>query len=208
VGTSYDGRNTPLFSETMKYVIFRPYWNVPPKIAAKELVPKAWANPYYFANNDYEIVSEYGDSGRVHPVTAASLRAVADGKLKLRQRTGQHNALGRIKFLFPNEFSVYLHDTPSRHLFERRERDFSHGCIRVQNPADLAAFVLSDQPEWTRERIESHLHGNKQKQANLKTPVEVYIGYWTVSADAEGNARFFEDIYGYDARMMQLSGKS
>jgi murein L,D-transpeptidase YcbB/YkuD len=179
VGRDYPGRRTPVFAETMKYLVFRPYWNVPPSIQRKEIMPKIKADPGYARRNGYEVVN-----GRV------------------RQKPGDNNALGHVKFMFPNPMNIYLHDTPSRGLFSKARRDFSHGCVRVQDPAALAAWVLRDDPKWTRESIAQAMSsGPPNAHVTLPHPIPVLIVYATAVVPEDGDVHFFEDIYGHDATL-------
>jgi murein L,D-transpeptidase YcbB/YkuD len=179
VGRSYPGRRTPIFTGSMTYVVFRPYWNVPPSIQRGEIMPRIEADPGYAKRNGYEVVN-----GRV------------------RQKPGPGNALGHVKFMFPNPMNVYLHDTPSRDLFSRPRRDFSHGCIRLENPAALAAWVLRDDPKWTPAAVERAMStGPLDAHVTLPHPVPVLIVYATAVVPEDGKVRFFEDLYGHDAAL-------
>jgi murein L,D-transpeptidase YcbB/YkuD len=189
---------TPVFGAEMKYIIFRPYWNVPPSIQRKELVPHIEGDRSYLAENDYEVVTPRGQvvaTGEISDEVLADLRS---GKLQVRQRPGIKNALGGVKFVLPNENDVYLHDTPARSLFSRSRRDFSHGCVRVEKPLDLALWILRGRPEWTRERIEDAMNGSTPLQIDLGSPIPVSIVYWTAVAPENGQVYFYEDIYGRD----------
>jgi L,D-transpeptidase YcbB len=189
---------TPVLYEEMKYVVFWPYWNVPPSILRGELIPKIAKDPAYLQKNNYEVVTYSGQlvtDGVVSDEVLAQLRA---GKLMVRQKPGPKNALGLIKFIFPNDQNVYLHSTPSPGLFAQSRRDFSHGCIRVENPAALAEWVLRNNPGWTKERIDAAFKAEKQQQVNLPSPIPVLIVYGTAVTKEDGKTYFFEDIYGYD----------
>jgi len=199
VGEAIDGRNTPVFHSDMTYVNFRPYWNVPPTIAAKEYVPILSRSPGYLSRNNMEIVASYAPDAASYGVSGGTLGQLASGSLKLRQKPGPKNALGLVKFAFPNTNNVYLHSTPSQGLFQRTRRDFSHGCIRVEFPVTLAEFVLKDHAEWTREKIEEAMNADKPKIVTVKPAIPVYIFYSTVLADADGKAMFYQDLYGHDA---------
>jgi murein L,D-transpeptidase YcbB/YkuD len=207
VGEAVDGRHTPVFHADMTYVMFRPYWNVPYKISAKELLPLALRNPGYLARNNLELVANFAPNAPVYESTVGNIEMLATGALKLRQKPGPKNALGLVKFAFPNNNNIYLHSTPSKGLFQRARRDFSHGCIRVQDPVGLAEFILADQGEWTRERIESAMNGNNPKTVTLKQAIPVYIFYSTVLANEDGQANFYHDIYGHDAILQGLLAK-
>lgn len=207
VGEAIDGRNTPVFHSDMTYVNFRPYWNVPYQIAVKEYLPVALRNPGYLASHAMEIVSSFAPNASVHAASQENIRMLGTGALKLRMKPGPKNALGLVKFAFPNTNNVYLHSTPSQGLFKRARRDFSHGCIRVEYPVTLAEFVLKDYPEWTRDRIQAAMQKAKPSTVVLKTPIPVYIFYSTVLADAGGQARFFSDIYGHDRILREQLAK-
>jgi murein L,D-transpeptidase YcbB/YkuD len=195
------GHHTPLFVGDMTYVVFRPYWNPPYGIAVKELVPQARRDPTYMERENLEIVASGADDAPDLPPTPENLDAVVAGRLHIRQKPGPRNALGLVKFIFPNSESVYMHGTPAPQLFSRTRRDFSHGCIRLEDPAALAAWVLRDQPEWTPERIQAAMQGDRPTRVNLKTPLTVVLFYDTVHVNSEGVARFADDIYGDDAAL-------
>jgi L,D-transpeptidase YcbB len=197
VGKSLN-HQTPIFVEQMEYVIFRPYWNPPPSITLKEIVPKARKDPSYLAREDMEIVASGDDSAAALAATPENLSEVVAGRLHLRQKPGPHNSLGLAKFIFPNDENVYMHGTPAQQLLSRARRDFSHGCIRLENPERFAEWVLRDQPEWTRERIETAMQGERPTRVNLKHPLTVVLFYDTVHVNSEGVMFFVEDIYGHD----------
>jgi len=178
----------------MRFIEFSPYWNVPPSIARAEIVPRLRRDPGYLAREEMEFVS----GGRVdRTVSAGLLAAVLAGKSRIRQRPGPKNALGDIKFVFPNRDNIYLHHTPAIALFERDRRDFSHGCIRVEQPVALAQFVLRNMPEWTEDRIRKAMGRGESATLKLTEPVPVLIAYGTALVK-EGRTFFFEDIYGLD----------
>ena len=204
VGEAIDGRNTPVFHSDMTMVTFRPYWNVPEAIAAKEIVPALLKHPGYLAKNNMEIVPSFAQSAQALEPTHEVIDRLASGALKVRQKPGPENALGLYKFSFPNTNNVYLHSTPSKGLFNRDRRDFSHGCIRVQDPLGLAQWVLEGNGDWDRERIESFANGEVTKTINLKRAIPVYILYSTVMADQQGRISFYEDIYGHDRTLQVL----
>ena len=206
VGKAYHHK-TPVFTNMMKLVIFRPYWEVPPSIQKGEIVPKLQKDPGYLVKQDLEVVNSKGEvvaAGTVSPDVLKQLRA---GRLQVRQRPGPKNALGLVKFLFPNEYNVYLHSTPSTELFSRSRRDFSHGCVRVQDVVGLAQWVLRDKPEWTRDRIEAAMNGDHTQQVNLAKPIPVLILYGTAVTLENGEVRFFDDIYGYDQELKDVLAK-
>jgi len=207
VGEAVDGRHTPVFHADMTSVMFRPYWNVPFKISARELLPIARRNPGYLARSNLELVSGFAPNAPVYAPTPGNIEMLATGALKLRQKPGPKNALGLVKFTFPNNNNIYLHSTPSKGLFQRARRDFSHGCIRVQDPVRLAEFVLDGQGEWSKDRIETAMNGGNPKNVTLKQGIGVYIFYSTVLANEQGQASFHSDIYGHDAVLQSLLAK-
>lgn len=206
VGEAANQRNTPMFHADLRHVVFRPYWNVPRGITRKELLPQILRDPSYLARKNFEIVSNFGQKQGI-PVTEESIEGLFAGRLKLRQKPGTSNALGLVKFLFPNENNVYLHSTPTAGLFARTRRDFSHGCIRVEDPVALSQFVLAEKPAWTRQRILAAMNGGASKTVTLDQPIPVYIIYSTVVADGKGQVRFFQDIYGHDNRMLEVMAR-
>jgi murein L,D-transpeptidase YcbB/YkuD len=197
VGKSVDHK-TPIFIGEMRYVIFRPYWNPPYGIVKNEIVPKARKDATYFDREDLEIVASGDEDAAALPPTPANLDRVVAGKLHVRQKPGPNNSLGLAKFIFPNTADVYMHGTPAQQLFSRARRDFSHGCIRLEDPAGLAEWVLRDQPGWSRARIEAAMQGARPTRANLKQPLSVVLFYDTVHVNSEGVVHFVGDIYGHD----------
>ena len=188
---------TPVLAAALKNVAFSPYWNVPRSIVRNEMLPKLERDPGYLASQQMEIVA--GD--RVLPDSRESVALLAAGEARLRQRPGPKNALGRVKFLFPNAHDVYLHDTPSQTLFRASRRDFSHGCVRVEQPEALAAWVLRDQPEWTPERMAEALAGPSETRVSVRSPILVLLFYTTVHVRRDGSISFYEDLYGHDAAL-------
>lgn len=204
VGEAIDGRNTPVFHSEMTTVTFRPYWNVPEAIATKEIVPALLKQASYLTKNNMEIVANFAQSAQALEPSHDTIERLAAGAVKVRQKPGPENALGLYKFSFPNTNNVYLHSTPSKGLFNRDRRDFSHGCIRVQDPLALAQWVLEENGDWGRERIETFANGEVTKTINLKRAIPVYILYSTVMADPQGRISFYEDIYGHDRTLQVL----
>lgn len=202
VGQAYR-HDTPVFVGTMRYVIFRPYWEVPPSIAAREVLPAIERNPAYLGKDNLEFVDPRQNPVASESITPDVLEEIRRGQLFIRQKPGPKNSLGLVKFMFPNEFDVYMHDTPTTELFEKSRRDFSHGCIRLEKPAELAAWVLRDNPGWTPERIHAAMNGDKTEQVNLTHPIPVLILYATVIVSEDGVVHFYEDIYGHDATLEQ-----
>lgn len=199
IGKSYQHK-TPVFIAQMRSVIFRPYWNVPLSIQRKELLPKIARDHGYLKRNEYEIVNRANRPVGVG-IDGDVLAELRSGALKIRQMPGDKNALGLIKFEFPNRYDVYMHGTPAKELFSRTRRDFSHGCIRVEDPAALAEWVLRDLPGWTPEKIEAAMHGTQRLEVKLPKPLTVVIFYSTVVVTHYAEMRFLPDIYGYDAKL-------
>jgi murein L,D-transpeptidase YcbB/YkuD len=192
------GNETPLFSDTMETVVFSPYWNVPDTIALEETAPAIARDPEFLARNNMEVVNASGEV--VHAVDIPWEDPAALEQFRFRQRPGEGNALGYVKFLFPNEHAVYLHDTPADALFKRIGRAFSHGCVRVEEPEVLARYVLRDQPEWTDDAIRSAMRAGDERHVKLRQPIPVHIIYMTAWVDEQGGLHFEDDVYGYDAK--------
>ena len=193
---------TPVFVEQLQEVVFRPYWNVPRSIARHEILPIIERDPDYLRRQDMEIVRGPGDDARAVAGTAENIALLRQGALRVRQRPGSRNALGLVKFVFPNNENVYMHGTPAPALFRRSRRDFSHGCVRVEDPAALAAWALADRPEWTRDRIDAAMTGSQSVRVKLVRPIQVILFYTTAAVMPEdGTIRFTEDIYLHDARL-------
>ena len=175
---------TVVFSGMMSYIVFSPYWNVPTSILRKEILPAMRRNKNYLASHHME----WHNGG-------------------VRQKPGPNNSLGLIKFLFPNNNNIYLHDTPSKNLFKEETRAFSHGCIRIEKPVELANLILKDEPNWTPEKIDEAMHTYKESWYTLKTKIPVYIGYFTSWVDSQGKINFYKDIYKNDDRLMEMLTK-
>jgi len=195
------GHATPIFIDEMEYVIFRPYWNPPPSIIRSEIVPHARRDASYLDRQEMEIVASGSEAAPALPATPENLDQVLAGKLFIRQKPGEKNSLGLAKFIFPNSENVYMHGTPAQSLFSRARRDFSHGCIRLENPAALAAWVLRNDPKWTAERIEAAMHGDRPTQVNLRPRLTVILFYDTAYVDSKGVVSFSDDYYGHDAKL-------
>jgi L,D-transpeptidase YcbB len=176
-----EGHNTTMFSGDLNQVVFSPYWNVPPSIVTKEILPKLASNPGYLASQNMEQVG-----------------VDENGVPKIRQLPGSENSLGRVKFLFPNSFNIYFHDTNAKSLFDKDKRAFSHGCIRLAEPEKMAQYLLRDQPEWTPEKIQDAMNSGQEKYVKLKNPVPVIITYYTAWVDDNGQLNFRDDIYSHD----------
>jgi murein L,D-transpeptidase YcbB/YkuD len=193
---------TPLFSDRMTTVVFSPYWNIPEKIRREETLPHLAKDPYYLARNNIEVVTEKGEV-----LDASALDwsdAAATASVRFRQAPGDDNALGLVKFLFPNDFDVYLHDTPNAELFAREHRALSHGCVRVEKPVELAEYLLADRREWPPERIAEAMHAKVEKQVPLKHQLPVHIVYLTAWVEEDGRLTLTDDPYGLDARQAAL----
>ncbi|RVT51632.1 L,D-transpeptidase family protein [Rubrivivax albus] len=197
VGKAADTR-TPLIDEDLRFIEFSPYWNVPPSIARKELVPRLRRDPGHWSREGFEFV---GPGGQVDTALSATrLDSVLAGGWRIRQRPGPRNALGDIKFVFPNREAIYLHHTPSVSLFERARRDFSHGCIRIEQPEALAQWVLRDQPGWDAGRIRAAMTAGTSSTLALAAPIPVLIAYGTTLVK-DGRTYFYDDVYGLDRRL-------
>jgi murein L,D-transpeptidase YcbB/YkuD len=193
---------TPVLMAEMRFIDFMPYWNIPYSITKKEILPKLIQNTNYLATENMELVSSFGNEVPPVPFTETSIAQLKQGTLKVRQRPGLKNALGRVKFIFPNEDDVYLHDTPANSLFSKSRRDFSHGCVRVEDPQKLADFVLKNQEGWTRQAVEQAMKTPKTKRVILKKPIPVLFFYTTSFFDQNNNLVFYPDIYGHDAVLL------
>jgi murein L,D-transpeptidase YcbB/YkuD len=199
---------TPVFAKDMKYIVFRPYWNVPFSITRGEIIPALAKDSTYLARKNFEVTDQSGRIVTSGAVSADVLAQLRSGKLLVRQRPGPANSLGLVKFMFPNEHNVYLHSTPSQQLFSQSRRDFSHGCIRVEKPAELAAWLLQDQPKWTLDNVRAAMQsGPDNQQVNLIKPVPVVIIYLTAVVEEDGEVYFFDDIYGHDRSLNAVLAK-
>jgi murein L,D-transpeptidase YcbB/YkuD len=177
-----EGHSTTQFTGTMNQIVFSPYWNVPPRIVTNEILPAIEKNKHYLAENEME---DQGDKD-------------GDGIPDIRQLPGDKNSLGRIKFLFPNNFDIYLHDTPAKSLFSRDKRAFSHGCIRLADAQKMAEYLLRNDPDWNSEKIVEAMNKKEPQVVKLKNTAEVFITYYTAWVDDEGRLNFREDVYGHD----------
>jgi murein L,D-transpeptidase YcbB/YkuD len=193
----------------MKYVVFRPYWNVPPGIQRSEIVPAIRRDRDYLSKNNYEVITPDGAVITSGTISDEILQKLSTGKLAVRQRPGPTNALGLVKLIFPNANNVYLHSTPSQQLFSQSRRDFSHGCIRVENAAGLAAWSLAaNEQSWTLEKAREAMQGTEDNvQVNLARSIPVLILYATAIVDDDGTTHFFDDIYGFDADLTKVLSK-
>jgi len=188
---------TPIFAADLKAVIFRPYWNIPPSILRGEVLRRLRRDAGYLTRNRMEIVRGDGDNADVVPLSSDALNQLARGTLRVRQQPGPDNSLGLVKFDFPNPYTVYMHGTPAVQLYEQSRRDLSHGCIRVEDPAALAEWVLAD-PAWTRQAIVDAMNGVRSRSVPVERLTRVLLFYTTVLALPEGPILFVPDIYGHD----------
>ena len=179
-----EGHNTMMFTGDLNQVVFSPYWNVPPSIVKKEILPSLEKDPSYLERNNMEQVGMEGDLP------------------KIRQLPGPDNSLGKVKFLFPNSFNIYFHDTNAKGLFSKDKRAYSHGCIRLEEPEKMANYLLRNQPEWTPERIAEAMDSGVEKYVKLKDPVPVFVTYYTAWVDDAGQLNFREDIYDHDKTLI------
>jgi murein L,D-transpeptidase YcbB/YkuD len=201
VGRDY--RRTPVFSDMMTYLVFSPYWNVPAKIAIQDIVPQVQKDVNYLFAQNIRVFQGWGAEAReIDPTTIDWSKVTAKSlNYRFRQEPGPANALGRVKFMLPNPFNVYLHDTPKQELFEKLERAFSSGCIRIEKPIELAQYVLKGDPRWTRENILAAIGKGIEQAVPLPEPIPTHLLYWTAWADEDGGAHFRNDLYGRDKRL-------
>ena len=180
-----EGHNTMMFNGDLNQVVFSPYWNVPPSIVRNEILPSMAKNPNYLSAQNME---QTGSEGGL-PV--------------IRQKPGPKNSLGRVKFLFPNSFNIYFHDTPAKSLFEKDKRAYSHGCIRLAEPEKMATYLLRNDPSWTPEKIEAAMNSGKEQFVRLKQPIPVIITYYTAWVDESGRLNFRDDVYDHDKKLAE-----
>ncbi|CAN7622554.1 L,D-transpeptidase family protein [Devosia sp. LjRoot16] len=190
---------TAVFNDEIEHIVVNPYWNVPSSIATNEIKPHLIANPGYLASQNMEMLS----GGKVVNASAIDWTQTNINRFHIRQKPGAGNALGRVKFLFPNQHDIYLHDTPSKSLFSRSFRAYSHGCVRVENPMDFADALLALEPEMNAGTLEAAF-GDKERWFNLKTKIPVHISYFTLRVDADGTIRSYGDVYGMNQRLKEL----
>jgi L,D-transpeptidase YcbB len=202
VGEAFPGKRTPVFGAQMRYLVLRPYWDVPRSILLAELLPSIRRDPSWVERNGYQIVRGEGDDAVPQHATAETVALLARGTLRLRQKPGPDNALGLVKFMLPNSHNVYLHDTPAKSLFAHSRRAFSHGCIRVADPFALLRHLLGNDPRWTDEAVlQTMLSDAASVRIMLPKPVPVFILYGTALVRGSGGVMFFDDLYGLDARL-------
>ena len=193
---------TPEFSDEMTHMVFNPVWHVPNSIATEEILPKLQADPEYLLKKNMRLVARGGGETPDPATTDWTLYSASDFPFRVKQRSGGGNALGRVKFMFPNQFSIYLHDTPSKRLFKKDARAFSHGCVRVQDPFAFARALLGPQEDDPAAFVDRMLARSGERRVNLQTPVPVHLTYLTAWVDDEGVSQFRDDVYGRDARIL------
>ena len=198
VGRPY--RRTPVFSSKMTFMVVNPYWNIPQRLAIKDVLPKIQKNIHYIEQQRIKVFKDWSKNAEEIDPETIDWNKIEPRNLtyKLRQEPGPRNVLGRMKFIFPNKFAVYLHDTPKRSLFKENNRDFSSGCIRVEEPISLAVYLLQDDPSWTRERLIEAIENKAPQVVGLKRPITVHLQYWTAWVDETGRLNFRNDIYDRD----------
>jgi murein L,D-transpeptidase YcbB/YkuD len=192
------GHRSPILRSQIDTVIFRPYWNVPVSIQRNELLAEIQKDPGWVRANHFEMITAQGEVAGDGRVSEAMLGELSTGRLQLRQKPGPKNTLGLVKFLFPNQYGVYMHDTSARGLFVQARRDLSHGCIRVEKPEALAEWVLREQPGWSRERVMAAIHGTDSVSVRVRRPIQVVTMYVTAVVMKNGEVHFLPDIYGED----------
>ncbi len=193
---------TPVLMAELSFIDFMPYWNIPYSIIKEEILPKWLENEDYLNKQDMELVNSFGNNVKPVAFTDSSMALVKKGLLKIRQRPGKKNPLGSVKFIFPNKDDVYLHGTPANALFSKSRRDFSHGCVRVEDPELLAEFALKNQEEWTKETIQLAMKSDKTERVVLKKSIPVLFFYMTSFIDQNDKLVFYPDIYGHDAALL------
>jgi murein L,D-transpeptidase YcbB/YkuD len=192
-----EGWETPVFSDRIRYLVLNPYWNVPTNLFQKEVLPALQRDPGYLAEHGMEVVDgERDDSPVVSPARAYEVGSGSG--LRLRARPGADNPLGKVKFMFPNKYDIYLHDTPADALFAKADRSESHGCIRLERPVELAEYLMRDDPKWGGGLLEAAIEGGETKSVSLPQPVPVYLLYFTAAPREDGTVAFYEDIYDLD----------
>lgn len=202
VGKTKTTNNTVIFNDNLEYIVFWPYWNIPKSILIKETLPEIKKNSNYLVNHNMEIITYEGT-----PVASSSIewsQYTTSFPYIIRQKPGKNNALGLLKFLFPNSYDIYMHDTPEKSLFDESTRTFSHGCIRLEKPLELAEFLLRADTSWTKNKIQDLLNSQEQKFVKLKNKVPVFITYFTAWVDRKGQLNFRQDVYHHDAKMKAL----
>jgi murein L,D-transpeptidase YcbB/YkuD len=206
VGRAY--RKTPVFTAKMDHLVFSPTWTIPPTILANDIIPAVKKDANYLRSKNMQVITSSGQPVPQENIDWSKMSG-RNFPYMIRQSPGPDNALGRVKFMFPNSYNVYMHDTPNKELFARDERIFSSGCIRIENPTTLAEILLQSQSNWTSERIREAMNSNREQTVRLQTPIDVYIGYFTAWTDAQMLTHFRKDIYSRDESLYKaLKSKS
>ncbi len=198
--------STPVFSDKLEYIVFSPFWNITENILFDEVIPAQIRNPNFMASQDMEVVKDLGKNKvEIIPIHSIDWGSVVreDFKYRVRQRPGDKNPLGHVKFIFPNSYDVYLHDTPNDYLFSQAERGFSHGCIRMEKPVEMAKYLLRNKEGWNEKRIKNAMNTGQEEYVNLPEKVPVYIVYFTTWVDDQGIIHFRDDIYGHDKKLAE-----
>jgi murein L,D-transpeptidase YcbB/YkuD len=203
VGRPY--RRTPIFSNKLRYLEFNPTWTVPPRIAGRDLLPKIRKDPGFLAAQGFEVYSGWSAEAVTLDPASIDWQAVSPDRFpyKLKQRPGPTNAMGRVKFMLPNSYDIYLHDTPNHDLFDRTQRTFSSGCVRLSDPRALADYLLTFLPGWDMARLDAVWEGGNQTRVNLSETIPVHFAYFTVLADSTGRLAFRRDVYGRDTTLLE-----
>ncbi len=203
VGKDY--RRTPVFSDQIRYLVLNPAWEVPNQLAVQDILPEVRRNPDYLSQMGIKVLQGWGAGERELDPSSIDWRSVSPRQFsyRFRQAPGPQNALGTVKFMFPNRFNIYLHDTPKRELFRRAERSFSSGCIRVEKPMELSERLLWGDSRWNREAITAAVRQGTERTVRLPEPVAVHLLYWTAWVDEEGRIQFRRDLYGRDGRVLE-----
>ena len=196
-------RPTPALSQKITYMELNPYWNIPHKIAIDDILPNIKEDPNYLKAKNIRVFENWEDDANEINSESIDWDTVTKENFayKLRQDPANSNALGHVKFIFPNEFSIYLHDTPARELFNKTKRTFSSGCIRIEKPIELAAYLLTDNSNWTYEKLTIAVNSKKTRTIFLPDPMNIHILYWTAWVDRDGTVNFRDDIYGRDRQL-------
>ncbi len=199
---------TPVLMAQMSYIEFSPYWNVPKNILKEEIIPKLTRNPNYLSSQNMEIISSSNSAAKPLSVNSDAIEKLKKGLYRVRQRPGNKNSLGKVKFIFPNKEDVYLHDTPANSLFSRSRRDFSHGCVRVEKPAALAEFALKSQGKWNADSIKKAMKNPENRRVVLQKPIPVLFFYTTAFVDQSNDLAFYPDIYDHDTVLIEALKKT
>ena len=199
-------RSTPEVSSELTYLVINPYWHIPHGIAKRDILPKIQEDPDYLVRQSILVFENWESDAPKIDAQSVEWSEVTERSFafKLRQEPGPRNALGRIKFAFPNQFSVYLHGTPAQGLFRKAQRDFSSGCVRIEKPIELASLLLESEPGWTRKRIINTVRTGKTQVVRLSEKIPVHLSYWTAWVDENGTTHFRDDIYGRDKALVGM----